>query len=83
MVSIDLEDVYLQVPIHPDSRKYLSFSHGSWLRSRPFCIPWVFACANTWTTGYPGTVSLSGSPGSGDGHPSLSGFLCRHHLGAV
>ena len=25
MVSIDLKDTYLQVPIHPDSRKYLSF----------------------------------------------------------
>ena len=25
MVSIDLKDAYLQIPIHPDSRKYLSF----------------------------------------------------------
>ena len=25
MVSIDLKDAYLQVPIHPDSRKYLKF----------------------------------------------------------
>ena len=25
MVSIDLKDTYLQVPIHPDSRKYLRF----------------------------------------------------------
>ena len=25
MVSIDLKDAYLQVPIHPDSRKYLRF----------------------------------------------------------
>ena len=26
MVSIDLKDAYLQVPIHPDSRKYLRFA---------------------------------------------------------
>ena len=26
MVSLDLKDAYLQVPIHPDSRKYLRFS---------------------------------------------------------
>ena len=25
MVSIDLKEAYLQVPIHPDSRKYLRF----------------------------------------------------------
>ena len=25
MVSLDLKDAYLQVPIHPDSRKYLRF----------------------------------------------------------
>ena len=25
MVSIDLKDAYLQIPIHPDSRKYLRF----------------------------------------------------------
>ena len=25
MVSIDLKDTYLQVPIHPDNRKYLRF----------------------------------------------------------
>ena len=25
MVSIDLRDAYLQIPIHPDSRKYLRF----------------------------------------------------------
>ena len=25
MVSLDLKDVYLQIPIHPDRRRYLSF----------------------------------------------------------
>ena len=25
MVSLDLKDAYFQVPIHPDSRKYLRF----------------------------------------------------------
>ena len=32
MVSIDLKDAYLQVPMHPRSRKYLCFSVGgkSW-----------------------------------------------------
>ena len=50
MVSIDLKDAYLQVPVHPDSRRYLRFvafnkvlcfgrsSLGSWLRFRLFCI---------------------------------------------
>ena len=31
MVSLDLKDVYLQVPIHPDSRKYLRFVAFSWV----------------------------------------------------
>ena len=60
MVFIDLGDSYLQVPILPDSHKYLRsvalnlvfnsrlfvsassqlcrFSHGAWLRYRPFSI---------------------------------------------
>ena len=25
MVSVDLKEAYLQVPVHPDSRKYLRF----------------------------------------------------------
>ena len=28
MVSIDLKDVYLQIPIHPASRRYLRFTAG-------------------------------------------------------
>ena len=31
----------------------------------------------------PASVSFSGSPGSRDGCPSLSGSWCRHHLGEV
>ena len=28
MISLDLQDVYLQVPIHPESRRYLRFTMG-------------------------------------------------------
>ena len=37
---------------------------------------------NDWLIQAP-SRSLSGSPGSGDGRPSLSGSRCRHHLGEV
>ena len=33
------------------SLRLCRFSRGSWLRSQPFCIAWVFACADTWMTG--------------------------------
>ena len=29
MVSLDLQDAYLQVPVHPDSRRFLRFTWGS------------------------------------------------------
>ena len=28
MISLDLQDAYLQVPVHPESRKYLRFCLG-------------------------------------------------------
>ena len=31
MVSIDLKEAYLQIPVHPDSRKYLRCVAGVWL----------------------------------------------------
>ena len=48
MISIDLVDAYLHVPIHPDHQKYLSFAYqGQVLRFRslPFGLspsPWLF-----------------------------------------
>ena len=46
--SIHLADAYLHIPIHPNSRKYLRFCHGSQVfqfTSLPFGLataPWVF-----------------------------------------
>ena len=48
MVSIDLKDVYLQIPIHPASRRFLRFTAGgrTWhFQVLPFglpIVPWVF-----------------------------------------
>ena len=58
------------------------FFHGPWLRSQSFSSPGSshVQIPDNW---YPGSVSLSGSPGFGDGRPSLSGSWCRHHLGKV
>ena len=38
MVSIDLKDAYLKVPIHPDSRKYLSFVALKVFQSEALCF---------------------------------------------
>ena len=67
MVSLDLQDAYLQVPVHPDSRRFLRFfssrpcvldflqllksSPGSWLRSPLLCISTGSRSFVTWTTG--------------------------------
>ena len=48
IVSIDLKEAYLQVPIHPDSHKYLRFvAFGKPYQFRALCFglstaPWVF-----------------------------------------
>ena len=59
------------------------FFHGSWLRSQSFSSPGYMHVQIPERLVYPGSVSLSGSPGFGDGRPSLSGSWCRHHLGKV
>ena len=39
MVSIDMKDVYLQVPLHPDSRQFLRFVvDGKVYQFRAFCF---------------------------------------------
>ena len=39
MVSLDLKDAYLQVPIHPDSRKYLRFvASGRVYQFKALCV---------------------------------------------
>ena len=49
MILIDLKEAYLQIPIHPDSRKYLWFvARGKFCQFRVFCFhlttaPQVFA----------------------------------------
>ena len=67
MASIDLWEAYLQVPVHPESRRFLRFvAHGRTYQSCPrprrsslglwvlcllFFIPWVSVCVVTWMTG--------------------------------
>ena len=105
MVSIDLKDAYLQVPIHPDSRKYLRFVVlNQVFQFKALCFGLSTAAgfhtghgsglSHSASPGYshvqvpgrlanPGFVSLSGSPGSGDSRPSLSGSRYHHQLGEV
>ena len=67
MVSIDLKDAYLQIPIHPDSRKYLRFmafekvyqfkvlcfglSTAPQVITRQFCTVLAFVFDVIWMTG--------------------------------
>ena len=65
MISIDLKEAYLQVPIHMDSCKFLDsfglsvlasprlpkFSPGLWLWFCPFFTVLISGSAVTWTTG--------------------------------
>ena len=40
MISLDLQDAYLQVPVHPESRRYLRFTMGgAWHRTKKLNYP--------------------------------------------
>ena len=58
MISIELKDAYLQIPIHPASRRYLRFTAGgrTW-QFRVLCFglstaPQVFTCAMAPVSGF-------------------------------
>ena len=43
MISLDLQEAYLQVPIHPESHRYLRFTIGGVLLSVQGAVLWVDA----------------------------------------
>ena len=95
MVSIDLKDAYLQIPIHPDSHKYLRFvALNQVFQFKALCFglstaPQVFTRVMAPVSvllhrlASPGILSVSGSPGIGDGSPTVPGTGDCSQLGEV
>ena len=91
MVSLDLKDVYLPVPIHPESRKFLRFMVGGKVyqfKVHGSCFRYSSQGRGASSTlsrrlVASGFLSGAGSPCSGDSAPALQVFRDSRQLGEV